>query len=389
MEQFLKGKSTSVTIGGLQSLIDPLLAHWGDLDAFAKAGTPVFLEKAGLPEAQKDVATSFLKGAYRQVSRIRAIQFHTIWDAPALESAYTHLVPSTADSPIRQGCLWLSFRVHQAAIKLIQSEKGKLELMKFLKGVEENKPLFESLLDEKVKLSLDGVGNLLKTLAQKAVGEKEGPFPPSVYAGYTLERARFEGRTLPEQDLIQGNRTTPLEEIRLMASLIEPVHLADLKEAQTRFARLDAAEKTDRFTQLRKTLLKFIVKVAPYAPLGFEKFCQALESLMFPYPQELDWIRGYLKPIFTNSAQSTVFDNCMNRVSIDQRFEKLRAERSANVVMLLLARAMALSKASLSSKEKDTSMLTLGFLDDLDLQAEFNWPESLDSMLKGIAENSH
>ncbi|HEX9844249.1 MAG TPA: hypothetical protein VGC20_15935, partial [bacterium] len=170
-------------------------------------------------------------------------------------------------------------------------------------------------------------------------------------------------------------------EIPMVSILSEAVRQAELLEARQRFARLKNPERTRRYEVFRKVLVRLISKVAKFAVDGFEKFCTAVENEMFPYPAQIEWIRSFVKPVYGNAAQSSVFDACVTEQSVEARYQKLREEKSVNIVMLELGRALARSKFKAAEEEQKKN-----FLLELDLVKEFEWPASMDEFKRIAAE---
>ena len=378
MEKFLTEIPEATTLRGLQALLPVLRENWGDAEGFRRAALPVFIEETGLARSHAAEVAGFLDRAIRQVARLRASQFSALNDKGKLEFLYQRLVPTAADSPVRQGFLWLAFQAQNSTIEFFDSEAGKKALADILTALEEQKALLQGLAAEDSKITFPGLEKILTTVARKVIGDSGGKLLPAAAAGRLIEWTRVESRKPPQQDLLSTDLTSQAEQTLKLGLLVDPVRVADLNEAHQRFLRLSNQERTQRFTLLRRHLAKTIPKVAPYSPLGFEKFCQAVEAHLFPYPAQLEWLRSYLKPIYTNAAQSAVFDNCMTEASIKQRYEKLLEEKTANPVMLELARAMAAASLTRSDGAADRK-----FLDELDLEQEFGWPTSFDQV-KGV-----
>jgi len=376
MEKFLTEIPEATTLRGLQALLPALREHWGDAEGFRSAALPVFIGETGLDRSHAAEVAGFLDKANRQVARLRAAQFSALNDKGKLEFLYDRLVPTAADSPVRQGFLWLAFQAQKITIEFFDSEAGKKGLGEILAALEEQKELLEGLTAEDSKITFPVLEKILTTVARKVIGDSSGKLLPVAAAARLIEWTRVESRKPPQEDLLATNLTSQAEQTLKLGLLVDPVRVADLNDAHQRFLRLSAQERTQRFNLLRRHLAKNIQAVARYSPLGFEKFCQAVEAHLFPYPTQLEWLRSYLKPIYTNAAQSAVFDNCMTEAAIKQRYEKLLEEKTANPVMLEMARAMAMATITRSEGAADRK-----FLDDLELEKEFGWPTSFAQVL--------
>ena len=368
----LSGKSEATVLAAIQALLPTLTSCWGRPEAFVNQAAPVLgKELTALEGDMREFAAS----SYRQVVRLRNSQFRPFYQTGVLEQVYTRLVPTATDSPLRQGFLWLAFQAQHAAAEYAVSDEGKemLKQLKYLVG--ENETIFAGLMggeEDDRSLTLDKIERILYSMAEKIFGEGVPGMRPAALAGWLIEFSREEARSPRDTDLLSASDEHVTEDNRKILPLLEPVRRAELNEAFTRFVRMNEQQKARRFDQLRKTLRNDIKKVARYAPQGFERFCIAVEALLFPYPASIEWMRSYLKPIFTKAAQSSVFDNCVSEAAIAQRYDKLAEEKSANKVMLELSRAFALAKLN----RLDTPDL-VGFLSSLDLARTFSWPASL------------
>ena len=68
MEKYLADKPESMIIRALQVLLPPLLTHWGNPEAFRRAGTPGFMREAGIPKAEAAKAVAVVDQAFRQTA---------------------------------------------------------------------------------------------------------------------------------------------------------------------------------------------------------------------------------------------------------------------------------------------------------------------------------
>lgn len=375
IEKFLEGMPDHDILRGMQALLPSLKSCWGDLEAFLKAALPVYLAEIGLEKEMAGPAKTYLEKTLRQVARLHATQFRVAPTKDDLEVLYQRLVPTATDSPTRQGYLWLAFQIHDATLSHFDSEAGKREIFQLTKAIEDNRQLFHGLLADAEKLSLTMVDKMLITFARKVLGAEAENFLYAGAAGILIEKIRIESRKPPRQDVLSEELADQSNESRRLSSLVEPVRAAELNEAHQRFLRMNDKDKTGRFGALRKMLNKLIKQVSVYAPLGFEKFCQGLESKLFPYPAQLEWMRSYLKPIYTNASQSSIYDNCVTETAINQRYQKLVEEKTSNPIMLELSKSIAMAKLNTSSNAEE-----LKFLEELDLKAEFDWPVSFEEL---------
>lgn len=375
MQQGLSVNEESLVIKGLQALLPVILQHWGKPEAFREAAVPVLSEAMGLDAEQASKANALAEQTLRQVTRIRAAQFRPYQSDEALDQAYTRLVPTATEAPVRQGFLWLAFQVQRSANEFLAGDRAKEALAKLKMAVDEQKALFGNLPLDSPRLSLESVERILTVLAQKKVADVGGEFQYAVICGHLMEWARAEAREGEDRDLLAGGGATVTDDARLLTPLVPPVRHAALNEAHQRFLKLNDQAKSRRFDGLRKLLSGHVVNLAVAAPHGFEAFCLAVEALLCPYPAQLEWVRSYLKPLYTNAQQSTVFDNCLNEATISQRYQKLLEEKSANVTMLELSRAFALAKVSRLAGPEETE-----FLNQLNLRSEFNWPTSVEEI---------
>lgn len=371
-EEILSKLPEATTVQALQSLLPAMLAHWNNPEGFRRAATPEFMGKTGIPRADAAKAVAVVDQALRQVVRMRNTHFRPFHTDDDLEFAYTKIVPTSADSPSMQGSLWLAFQVHKAAIDYLESVEGTLTKAEFVKIVDKNKAVFQALGQEAEGLTLAKIERILVTIGRKFLAEQTDNFALAAIAGYIIEFARREARRSGNENVLGSQAGRMSEELRMLATVIEPVHKAELNEANQRFMRLNSMDKGHRFDQLRNYLNRRAREIAKLAPPGFEKFCHAVESKLFPYPAQIEWMRTYLKPLYANAEQSSIFDNCISEPSIRQRYEKVMSEKTANATLIEIARAFAVAKLSHQVDPGERE-----FLEKLNLREEFNWPGSL------------
>jgi hypothetical protein len=320
---------------------------------------------------------------YRQAVRTRALHFRASENPAQLEQLFKELdlAAAKANATLQQGVLWLASRVQQAAIGYLQSGPAKIHTERVLEGVSEKRNALTRPLGTTDQLSLERVEAVLAAFARGVMGPSLSRFEMSALAGHLLERVREAARKPPE--LQEERMEVPEEgpETALFSALVEPVRAAELNEARARYGRLGDEERNRRYNDFRRRLLRVIAKVAPYAPLGFEHFCQAIEVELFPYPEPLEFIRTFARTVYQNASQSTLFDDAATPQSVEQRYENLLKSRQGNPLVLEIAKAFALRNFQKSNKDAKQA-----FMRDLDLQAEFRWPvtlEALKAQLKG------
>lgn len=371
-EQFLSTLPQATVVQALQSLLPAMLSHWDQPEAFHRAATPRFMHHAGISRTDAAKAVAVVAQALKQVVRMHTTHFRPFANDDDLEYAYTRIVPSSADSPSMQGSLWLAFQAQKKAIDYLDSEEGKAAMATVVNAVFANKEVFKALGAGSEGLTLAKIERILNTIARRALDDSASNFELTAIAGYIIELGRREARGKGREKALANRATRLNEELRMLATVIEPVHKAELNEANQRFMRLSAIEKGRRFDRLRQYLNRRAKEVGELAPRGFEKFCHAVENKLFPYPAQIEWMRSYLKPLYTNAEQSSIFDNCISEASIRQRYEKVMSEKNVNATLVEMARAFSQATADRLDDPAQRE-----FLEQLNLRAEFNWPSTL------------
>lgn len=374
MEALLAGKTRSVAIGVLRALVVPLRENWGDLQGFREAGLDV-LAREGAGILYDDVQSpEHLDQVYRQVLRARARHFRSIENPAQLEHLYRELdfAAAEAATPLQQGVLWLASRIQLAAVSFVQSPAGQAHLTAVLRAIDDHRTALTRSLADSEHLTLERIEATLSTLSRDILTVTVGRFELYALAGHMLEIARAAARKSPvvgmaAQEAPENQDVTPL-----LAVLVEPVQIAELNEARLRYARLSEEERSRRYNEFRRQLLPIISEVAPFAPYGFEEFCQAIEAAMLPYPQRLEFIRSYARPLYTNGSQSKLFDEASTPKSVEQRYEAFVRSKQGNPAVLEIAKAFALRSFKHSDQESKRA-----FMQEVDLHAEFNWPTTL------------
>ena len=378
-EQFISDLPQTTVVQALQALLPALLSNWNNPEAFRRAATPEFMRQTRTPRAEAAKAVAVVDQTLKQVVRMRTTHFRPFATDDDLEYAYTKIVPTSADSPSMQGALWLAFQAQKKAIDFLDSEEGKAAKATTVKAVDANKQLFQALGAEAEGLTLAKIERILTTLSRRALGESVSEFELATIAGFIIELARRQARIKGGDNVLAGQSNRLSEDLRMLATVIEPVHKAELNEAYQRFMRLSSTDKGRRFDRLRQFLNRRAREIGKLAPPGFEKFCQAIESQLFPYPAQIEWLRSYLKPLYNNAEQSSIFDNCISEASIRQRYEKLMSEKNANPTLVEMARAFSQARVSHFDDPAQQE-----FLEQLDLKSEFGWPSSLAELRAGI-----
>jgi hypothetical protein len=379
MELNLASKPRQLLMRGLRALTPPLLEKWGDPAGFRDAARPILLREAGGALTGTAEADALADQVYRTVTRLRAIHFRPMENVPSLDAVFKGLDPgvnSTTANPIVNGSLWLAYRVQGSAIQFLNSSDGKTALAKAESVLGAPPfPWMRSLGGENAQVSLDRIELVMAERLAEGMGIPIGRFNLYAVLGHILEQARISARQSPQLALPDAppRELSPAE--RLSDALAKPVRDAELAEARARFARLAPEETAKRFDEFKLQLLRMTPQIAQFAPLGFEPFCEAIESVLYPYPAQLEWIRPFVKPVWTNASQSTLFEDRATQELVNQRYQQLRKAKQGNPVLVELARAFAIERCRSAQQEQ-----AQGFLKDLDLAAEFGWPISLEEM---------
>ena len=369
MQAFLAGKPEAIVRRALQALITPLVDHWGDLISFREAAAAILRREAGnLLPGEKDAET-VAERVWKQMRAMRGLYFRAIANVGDAEAVFKRLEKNFATAAFNQGCLWLAYRTHVSGLNFLTSQEGHAAVNKVLSHLDEHKDDLDTQVKALENPSLGDLETFLGKVAGLALGK---PYEGAAVAGQLLEKTRAAARNPAILEQIVAELAESAQEIPLLNLLLAPVQQAELREARARFARMPEQERAQRYQAYRKALVSVVPQVAKYATMGFDPFCQALEARMFPYPRPIEWIRSFIKPIYANAEGSSIFDNCVTPQSIKARYQKLREEKSANIVMLELGRAFAMAK--FSSRKSDE---LIEFIRDLDLSKEFHWPRDV------------
>jgi hypothetical protein len=374
MEAMLAGKPRAVAIGALRALVVPLRDHWGDPAAFREAALDVLAREGGGALYDEKQSPAHLEQLYRQVQGARSNYFRSIENPAQLDQLYKELdlTAAKAASPLQQGVLWLASRLQQQVIAILQSSAAQDRLAQVLAAVQKDRAVLERPLARRDQLTLERVEDVLAAFAQKVLGGTLNVFERAALAGHLLETVRAAARR--PRKLAGASDETPRNDAltALLAVCLEPVRAAELNEAKVRYARMSEDDKTRRFNEFRRHLARIVGEVAPFAPEGFEPFCEAIETRLYPYPEPLPFIRTYARPIWNSGAQSNVFTNVTTPQGVQHTYEQLAKSRQGNPVVLEIARAFAMRNFR-QQQEGDTGAA----LRETDLKAEFGWPTTV------------
>jgi hypothetical protein len=370
-----------VVLGTLRALVVPLREHWGQVERFCQAGLEIFSREGGGALFDAKQSPAHLEQLYRQVVRARALHFRAVEHAAQLEQLFKGLELAANASPVQQSVLWLASRLQQQAIGILQNPRIKSGLRQILATLDERRGDLLRALGPLEKLGTERVEAALGALAQSVVGNLS-TFEQSTIGGHLLEIVRKAARRPPRlgmtlEHLPQNDALTPL-----LAALLEPVRTAELNDAQARYARMGDAEKNRLFNDFRRGLVAVATEVAPYAPEGFRTFCQAVETRLFPYPQPLQFIRPYARPVWNTGAQSSLFAAAQTPQNVQHIYETLAKARQGNPAVLEIAYAFAMRNF-----REDGSAPRESTLHELDLKTEFNWPATLDALQRALEVN--
>ena len=379
MELNLASKPRQLILRALRALTPPLLEKWGDVQAFREMAAPILLREGGAALVGMEEADALAEQTYRTVLRLRTLHFRPVENQQSLDAVFKALDPgvnSPTANPLLNGGLWLAYRLQGAAIQYLGSTEGKAALAK-AEAALAAPPMawLRSLSSDPQSLTLERIElSIAERLFQD---QPPGPTRFNSYAivGHILEQGRIAARQPPILNLPDAPPRELTAAERLSDALAEPVRGAELAEARARFAKLTTDDTSKRFDEFKIQLLRMVAQVAQFAPAGFEPFCQAIESVLFPYPAQLEWIRPFVKPVWTNASQSTLFEGRTTQELVNQRYQQLRKAKQGNPVLVELARAFAI-EASRSAEQEQA----VAFLKDLDLVAEFHWPNTLEEV---------
>ena len=377
MESILAGKPLSQSIGALRGLSTPLREHWGNLEDFKNAGMIFLAKESEGILFDKEKGPQQLELIYRQTLRMRAVHFRAIENTAQLEIHFKELDQAAAagNSALRQALLFLSSRLQQSAITYLGTAEAEKHRAIALKAVLERRDSLMGALGNLQELTLDRVEALLAAFISDVLGEQVGRFEIFALAGHMVEQIRLAARQPPEIILDSTEMPDTKDVGPLLGLLTDPVRQAELNEARIRYARLKEDQKTSLYNHFRVRLQRVLKEVAMYAPKGFVPLCEAIESRIFPYPEQLGYIRAYLRPIYENASQSSIFTDANTPQSVQQRYEALMKARKGNPFLLEIARAFAMRNFKSLTIESQRA-----YMRDVDLKADFGWPATMQEL---------
>ena len=379
MEALIAGKPQAIVIGAMRALLEPMITHWGKPDDFQHEALEVLAREGGGILFDEKESPAHLELLQRQVVRYRGNYFRPIENFAQLDHLYRELdsaagrVPST----FRQGVLWLACRVQQAAIQYLQSEPADVNRTKVLDSIEDQRNLIIKPLADQDTLTLERIETVLASFSISLLPDAIGPFEAFAMGGHLLEVVRKTVRRPPELPGEIVDTTENLEAAALVGLLSESVWTAEINEAKLRFSRLGDEEKKRRFNGFRQQLLPLITKVAHFAPIGLEEFCQAIEATLFPYPEPVEFIRSFARSLHANATQSTIFDNIQTPQAIAQRYETLIGTKQGNPLTVEIAKEMAMSTFQEDNLEEKKA-----YMREVDLGEEFGWPSTMKELIE-------
>ena len=379
MEALIVGKPQAIVIGSMRALLEPMITHWGKPDDFQNEALEVLAREGGGILFDEKESPAHLELLHRQVVRYRGNYFRPIENFAQLEHLYRELDSAAArvSSTFRQGLLWLACRIQQAAIEYLQSEAGDANRSKVLDSVEEKRNLIANPLADQNTLTLERIEIVLASFSSSLLGDSIGPFEVFAMGGHLLEVVRKAVRKPPELPGEPEETPENLDAAALIGLLSESVWSAEINEAKLRFSRLGDEEKKKRFNGFRQQLLPLIKRVAHYAPIGLEEFCQAIEATIFPYPEPVEFIRSFARSLHANASQSTIFDNIQTPQAVHQRYETLIGTKQGNPLTVEIAKEMALATFHESDLEEKKT-----YMREVDLTEEFGWPSTMKELIE-------
>ena len=381
MEALMVGKPQSVAIGVMRALIEPMLAHWGRTDEYIREGMEILGREGGGALYDEKKSPAQLEALLHKVTRAWATYFRPIQNPVQLEHLHRELDQNAAKIPstYQQGVLWLAHRLQGAAIEYLNSPSGADHRAQVLstivtRGAALAKPLIIS-----EQLTLGQIEEVLVRFARAELPGALGGFQLLVLAGHLLESVRAATRKAP---VLDGGEEEPEDNQgigALLSVLSGPVRVGEVNEARMRYTRLDDGEKQRRYNDFRLKMLRIVKTVAPFATMGFDEFCLAIEASLFPYPEMVEYIRTFARAIHDNGAKSTIFDGIQTRQAVEQRYENLAGSRQVNLIVLEVAKAFAMAAFRRSALEGKKA-----YLREVNLKEEFGWPGSISDLLEQL-----
>jgi len=382
-EPLLAGKSRQLILSAVKSLHPILLKTWGNAAAFRAAAAAVLMQVLGSEKNNQNEVGALADQIFAIVGQIRALQLRHLQNVHQLQQALKTLEPTVTASPLRQASLVLAAQVQQTAINYLSSAEGEKAYQALIPVLEQQRTALTRKLAENENLTLEQIETALMAVSAAVLGKTDTPFLHAALAGKLIEKARQLARLHPSKSETPADFANNSAEMRIVAALADTVRNAELNEARARFTTLNEYQKGARYEALRTLMMKQTNQIAPHAPESFEKMAQAVESIAYPYPAPLEWVRVFLKPLYTNAQQSSTFDKCRTESSVNHRYQKIKAEKGANPIMLDLARAFAISNLKVAQSESIQQ-----FINEVDLVTEFNWPAGLDTLKQQLQKKT-
>ena len=381
MEALIVGKPHSVVIGAMRALAEPMITHWGMMDAFIEEGLTVLEREGGGIFFDEENSPDHLEKLHRQVVHYRGAYFRAVGNISLLDSIYRELdqAASRANSPFRQGVLWIANHLQEAAIDYLQRPLAEEHRAKVLEAIQEKRNALAKPLADTESLTLERIEAVLAAFALSVLTETAGRFEMFCLAGHLLETVRNAARRPPDP---LGGEDEPLENqeaAALVGLLSDPVRAGELNEARIRYSRLSDEEKKRRFNEFRRRMIQIVKLVAPYAPMGFEEFCQAIEANLYPYPEPMEFIRSFARSLHDNGSRSSIFENIQTPQAVEQRYEAMAANRQGNPLVLEIALAFAFNAFQESDLEEKKAAMR-----EIDLKKEFGWPATMEELVEQL-----
>ena len=379
MESAVPGSQQEVVLEALKSLLNTLTDNWGVPGRFRKnAGQTLWKRKTSAMGGQEEFQV-LAEQVYRLVEQILTLHIRPIYTLEALEKINEKLAPLHTGA-LHEGCLWLAVEMRRKALEYLELPAADRNYSNLIESLDERRATISRGFMDIPDLTLDSLEYRLVTVTRGAAIKREERFHTLAVAGALLEKARRYARLHPSEKEVPADFSGTTPESRVISALEEPARHAELNEAKQRFSSLENTAKSERYNALRDKMQKNIEKVVAHAAEGFETFCETVESIAFPYPGALEWVRAFLRPLYDNARQSTTFDKCNTELHVQQRYEQLQEERGVNPLMVELSRAFALS--TLESVQESSIK---DFVYEVDFVNEFGWPADLDDLKKNMS----
>lgn len=375
----LANKPRPSIVRAMRALVPPLLEKWGDAEGFRELAAPIVLREGGAALSSLNEAEALADQTYRAVVRLRSIHFRPIENLQSLDTVFKGLdaganAPSV--NPLISGGLWLAHRVQHAAVQYLSSAEGQTAVANAETALAAPPMAWiRPLGAEGQAVTLERIESALAERIAQDLGSAVLRFNLYAVADHILEQGRIAARQPPQLKLPDAAPREPTASERLAEALSEPVRNAELGEARARFSKLSVDQTAQRFNEFKHQLLRMAAQVAPFAPAGLDPFCQAIEALLYPYPAQMEWIRPFVKPVWTNASQSTLFEGANTPDLVDRRYQQMRKTKQGNPIVVELARAFALAMTQKPMPDQEAASIK-----DLNLVAEFQWPSTLEEM---------